>query len=79
MIKVIKYQAFDGTTWDNEDECLAHENSLRENRYEKLKICRSALDDYCSAAGECEDCAFFANCGNFYQAINDGLKKLEDE
>lgn len=79
MIKVTKYQAFDGTAWDSEDECLAYENSLREDRYEKLKICKSALDDYCSVAGECEDCAFLKSCGNFYQAINNELQRLEDE
>lgn len=79
MIKVTKYQAFDDTMWDNEDECLAHENSLIENRYEKLKNCKSALDDYCSVVGECEDCAFSINCGNFYQAIKDELQRLEGE
>lgn len=77
MVEIKMYKAFDGTSWDSENECLAHEKTLREDRYEKLRNCKLALDDYCLVAGECEDCAFSVNCGNFYQAIKDELQRLE--
>jgi hypothetical protein len=79
MVKIEMYKAFDGKIFENREDCVAYEQENIETRYEKLKNCKSALDDYCSVAGECEDCAFFANCGNFYQAIKDELQRLEGE
>lgn len=54
MREIKKYQAFDGTMWDNEKECLYHEKQDVEQMYEWAMKIRT----YCKHMESCRNCPF---------------------
>lgn len=54
MKTVITYVADDGTHFDNEQACVAYENSIKRNR-KKINNAISTLKEYCNST-MCGDC-----------------------